>query len=83
MMGNADYYDPDSFNRICDRCGFKVKAKNTRMEWNGAIVCKRHWEPRHPQDKLKGRKDRQSVPNPRPEAADVFVGVNDVTVDDL
>lgn len=82
-MGKADYFKPGSFNRICDRCGFKVKAEDTRLEWNGAIVCKHHWEARHPQDKIKGRKDRQIVPNPRPDPDAVFLTVNQVTVDDL
>jgi len=82
-MGNADYYKKNSFNRICDRCGFKVKAENTKPEWNGAIVCKRHWESRQPLDKLRGRPDRQSVPNPRPDPDPVYLTVNQVTVDDL
>lgn len=82
-MGNADFYKDGSFNRICDRCGFKVKAENTRKEWNGAIVCKTHWDPRHPQDKIRGKADRQSVPNPRPDPDPVFVTVNQITADDL
>jgi len=82
-MGRADYFKPNSFNRICDRCGSKRKAEDTRREWNGLIVCKEHWEARHPQDKLKGKKDRQSVPNPRPDPDPAYLSVNQVTVDDL
>lgn len=82
-MGRADFYKDGSFNRICDRCGFKRKAEDTRKEWNGLIVCKEHWDARHPQDKIRGKADRQSVNNPRPDPDAVFLTVNQVTVDDL
>lgn len=71
------------FNRICDRTGFKVKACDTLMEWNGLIVCREDWEPRHPQDFVRGKRDNQRVPHPRPEPDDVFLDANDVTPDDL
>lgn len=68
----ANYYKAGDFNRICDRCGFKVKASDTRKEWNGLIVCKRHWEARHPQDFLKAKVDKQWVSDPRPDSVAVF-----------
>lgn len=77
------HYVEGSYNVICDRCGFKVKASQTREEWNGLRVCKTHWEPRHPQDKIKPAVDRQAVPDPRPEADDVFLSTNEVTRDSL
>jgi len=76
-MGKLD------FNVICDRCGFKVKAYNTRTEWNGLRVCLDDWEPRHPQDFVRGVNDDQIVDNPRPESDNVFLAPNDVTPDDL
>ena len=82
-MGKADHYRHNSFNRICDRSGFKVKAGDTRMEWTGHIVRKSGWEPRHPQDFMRGKLDKQSVPHPRPESDDDFLTSNEVTVDDL
>lgn len=82
-MGKADYYEPGSFNRICDRTGFKVKANATRKEWNNSIVREESYEPRQPQDLIRSRPDNQAVTDPRAEADDVFVGVNDVTADDL
>jgi hypothetical protein len=42
--------------------------------WDGLFVCRDDWETRHPQDFVRGRKDIQNVPNPRPEAATVYVG---------
>jgi len=37
-----------------------------KKEWTGLWVCKACWEPRHPQDSVKGVKDHQSVPVSRP-----------------
>ena len=58
------------WNAICDRCGFKYKASDLKEEWTGNMVCKECWEPRHPQDFLRGIPDDQSVPWSRPEQAD-------------
>lgn len=82
-MGKADYYKPGSFNRICERTGFKVKAEGTQKEWNNRIVRKESYEPRQPQDLIKSRPDRQQVRDPRTEAADRFLATNEVTRDDL
>lgn len=71
------YYRHGDFNVICDRTGFKVKASDTRIEWNGLRVRKESYEPRHPQDFVRGRRDDQSVDNPRSEATDGFAGVNE------
>ncbi len=82
-MGNADYLKLGSFNRICDRTGFKVKAHRTRKEWTNAIVRNKSFEHRHPQDLIRSRPDRQHVVDPRTEASDSFLADNEVTVDDL
>lgn len=74
---SGDYYV------ICDECGFKVRSSDTRMRWDNRRVCLKDWEPRHPQDSVRGRRDRQRVPDARPEPADVFLNPNDVTADDL
>lgn len=69
---------------ICDRCGFKKWDRDCRKEWTGLLVCRDTcWEPRHPQEFVAGRADRQAVPDPRPEPADVFLEVGDVTADEL
>jgi len=72
MAGPA--YLKGDFWRICEECGFKKRASQTRKRWGGLIVCDDDWEERHPQDFVKGVIDRQSVPDPRPEAVDNFVG---------
>lgn len=59
--------------KICDVCGFKYRASQTSKRWDGLMVCREDFEERHPQDFVRGRVDRQNVPNPRPEPADVFL----------
>lgn len=75
---------PGDHRVICDRSGFKCWASETVIEWNGLRVLKRFADgSRHPQDFVRGVKDDQSVRNPRPEGADVFLEPGDVTAADL
>lgn len=55
------------YNVICDRTGFKVKRSECRRTWDGFLVRKEDWEPRHPMDFLKPRPERQRVRDARPE----------------
>jgi Concanavalin A-like lectin/glucanases superfamily len=73
-MGRKLHYKPGSFYRVDDRTGFPQRAERTRMEWNGLIVDEARWEPRQPQDLVKGVPDLQSVPDARPLAQNMFVG---------
>ena len=74
MVTKKEYFRPGSFWRISDRSGFKERAEDTQKEWTGLIVGKREWEPRNQQDFVKGVKDKQNSPEPRPRQTDVFVG---------
>ena len=67
-------YRSGDFWRICDRSGRKVRASQTAKQWDGLIVSLAEFEERHPQDFVRGRKDHQSVPDPRPEGVDSFLG---------
>jgi len=80
-MNNKNKYRHGDHNVICDYSGFKVKASECRMTWDGFFVRKDLWEPRHPQDFLKARGDKQSVDIARPEKTDSFLATNDVTAD--
>lgn len=62
------YYKPGDYNAICYECGRVRKASELRKHWQGYFVCSEHWEPRHPQDFVRGVVDNQSVPNPQPES---------------
>ena len=76
-MAGGDY------NIICDYSGFKIKRSQARMTWDNYLVKKEFWEPRQPQDFVRGRKDNQTVPVARPEQSDRFLTNNEVSRDDL
>lgn len=75
-----------SFYRTDDRSGFVNRAENTKQEWNELIVSKKLWEPRQPQDFVKGVADNQFVPDSRSENPALWQGplnyqlVNDYAV---
>lgn len=73
-MGRKLSYRPGSFYRQDDRSGFMQRAEDTRMEWQGRIVDEKLWEPRQPQDLVRGVRDIQSVPNARPKPPPAFYG---------
>lgn len=64
-----DYYKPGDWNAICDRCGFKFKASELKLDWQGFRVCEDDFEYRHPQDFLKPKTDKIYVPWSRPDIA--------------
>lgn len=72
----ADWYKPGDHNVICDRTGFKIKSSQARMQWDGSLVRKESWEPRHPQDFLRAIPDFQAVEDPRPDPAASYLTVN-------
>ncbi len=51
-----------------------MRAERTRRVWNGFIVDESRWEPRQPQDLVRGVPDYQSVPDARPLPPNSFVG---------
>jgi hypothetical protein len=80
---SGDSYIPGEHYVYCDCCGFKTRSSQARRRWDGAIVCAADWEPRHPQDTLRARGERQSIKDARPEPENVFVGENEVQPSDL
>lgn len=75
-MGTKLRYKPGSFYRICDRTGFAYRAEHTRKQWNDIIVRNRSFEERQPQDFVRGRRDDQTVPEPRPRQTPTYLGVS-------
>lgn len=57
-------YRPGRHWVLCQRCGLDYYDNEIKKEWTGALVCKSCWEPRHPQDFVRGRRDRISAPMP-------------------
>lgn len=74
-MGTKLVFKPGSFYRICDRTGFAVRAEHTQKQWNNIIVRNRSFEERQPQDFVRGRRDDQTVPQPRPRQTNQYLGV--------
>ena len=68
-MGKADYLKLGDWNAICDRCGVKFKGSALRKTWQGYFVCDRDWEPRQPQDFVRGIADPLAIPWARPKGA--------------
>ena len=71
--GRADFLALGDWNATCDMCGKKFKASMLRDRWDGAKVCQRDWEPRHPQDFARGVPDGQAVPWSRPAPDPIWV----------
>lgn len=73
-MADDLHFVGGDFYRICDRTGFKVRARHTAEEWNGRIVRDQSWERRNQQEYVRGIRDDQTVPDPRPRQPNVGVG---------
>lgn len=74
-MGRADYLKLGDSNGLCQQCGFKFKMSMLSLRWDGIYVCSECWEPRHPQDFVRGIKDIQTPPVVSPEPEDQFTGL--------
>ncbi len=72
VKGRADYWAPGDHNAVCYECGRKRKASTMKKQWQGYWVCPEHWEPRQPQDFVRGIPDIQTPPWVQPMPADVF-----------
>lgn len=80
-------FEKGQHNVICDRCGFKYKSRQLRRQWDGVMACSGPstndcWEPRHPQDFVRGKPDRQAPEWVRPEPDDVFITPGPIDPDD-
>ena len=68
--GHADFYAPGDWNAVCYECGRKFKASELKRHWQGYYVCSKHWEPRQPQDFVRGVQDVQTPPWTQPMPPD-------------
>lgn len=74
-MGNYDYFRLGDWNALCDQCGQKRKASMLRLQWDGLRTCEKCWEPRQPQDYVRGVPDPSGVPWSRQRAPLQFVNM--------
>ena len=68
-------YIPGGNWGICQRCSFQYRAKDLKKEWTNLLVCGDCWEPRHPQDFIRGRKENIIPPVVSPEPTDKFIDI--------
>lgn len=85
MNGKARDYKAGDYYIVCDYSGFKIKRSEARMTWDGYLVRKDFWEQRQPQDFVRGRRDKISIPpgQSRGESTDDFLTANEVQAGDL
>lgn len=74
-MGYFSRWDRGDWDAMCDVCGRKFKASKLKMRWDGIMACPQDWEPRQPQDFVRGVPDPQLVPWVRDEATDTFIAI--------
>ena len=56
-MSYSPRYDRGDWKCICDACGIAYKASELQQRWDGLKVCSYDWEPRQPQDFVRGVAD--------------------------
>lgn len=74
-MSYRPTYQRGEWKAVCDICGREYKASELRKRWDNFMVCQNDWEPRQPQDFVRGVADYQAPPYTRPETSDVFLPV--------
>lgn len=70
-----NYLVMGQWNIICDVCGVKFKSGQVQKRWDGFLVCKDDWEPRHPMDFFRMPDEKIGVYETRPQAQDQFINV--------
>ena len=74
-----DRYEKGGYWRIDDIDGSRQRAYDTKEQWDGAIVSRENFSPRHPQEYLRSVRDDQSVPKPRTVQDIASSGPDDTT----
>lgn len=62
-------YKMGQWKMISDRSGQTFLSGDIKKEWTGLLVAKHEWEPRHPQEFVRGVVDDYAVRIARPRAA--------------
>ncbi len=82
MRERKHKYIPGDHLMVCDECGSVFRYSEMKKRYDNAWVCKNDWEPKHPQESVRGRADRVRVQAARPEPEEVMIETA-VTQDDL
>lgn len=78
--GRESYLALGDWNAVCYICGFRYKAGEMKQNWQGFYVCERDWEPRQPQDFVRGIPDVQTPPWVQPRPGATFVSGGQTTI---
>lgn len=62
----------------CQRCGVWFPSTEIKKEWTGLYVCKKDWEPRHPQTLIKITGEKAFPDFVSKDGTDTFLGVCDI-----
>lgn len=68
---------------MCQRSGFKTLRSKCRFTWDNLLVREDMWEPRQPQDYVRGRVEDIAAEDARSGWGDDFLTTNEVTEDSL
>jgi hypothetical protein len=72
-MSYKPSYDKGDWIAVCDSCGRYYKASTMRKRWDGLMVCNADWEPRQPQDYVRGKAERQIPTWTRSKSEDTYI----------
>lgn len=64
----ARRYVPGDHKVICDLCGLTYMRSETKMQWDNLLACRECYSPKHPQDIIRPKTDKQTVDIARPES---------------
>lgn len=67
-------YRPGDSYLIDDETGLKIRRSDAVKRWDGAVVHRTDTNPRHPQDFVRAKADRQLASVVRPRTPDRFTG---------
>lgn len=73
---------------VCDQCGAEYLSDQLSLQWNNLRTCRgpgthNCWEPRHPQETLRGKRDNQAPAWARPVPPEIELTTNQVQPEDL
>jgi len=69
-----NWFKNGEWNVWCMVCNRKIKSGIALKRWDGLIVCPEDYENRHPQDFIRTRQERITVPFAAPTSFNLFDG---------
>lgn len=82
QLGPADFLRVGDWNIRCDRCGKKMKGSEAVQNWQGYYTCRPCWEPRQPQDFVRGIQEYPTPPFIRNPADEFLPFADSIVLED-